>query len=96
MPNTFAKVTWVTMESLRRLLNRLEVAKYFYTGYNKEYKRPFAVGETIQPKLPQRWLIRDGMTWTPQDIDRRTTSITMQAPFGVDFAWNSVEKLLDM
>lgn len=96
MPNTFQKVSWVTMESLRRLVNRLEVAKYFNTDLSREYKKPYPIGATFQAKLPQRYIIRDGVTFVPQDIDRRTTTITMEQPFGVDFAWDTVEKVLDL
>lgn len=96
MPNNFQKVTWVTMESLRRLVNKLEIAKYFNTDMNREYTKPFAVGATIYPKLPQRFTVRDGITYTPQPIDRKTTQVTMDQIFGIDFDYDSVEKALEM
>ena len=96
MPGNYAKVTWVMQESLRSLLNRLEVATYFNTDLSKEYKKGFAVGDTIYPKLPQRFTIRDGMSYTPQAIDRKTTTVTMDQFFGVDFDYDSVEKMLEM
>lgn len=96
MPNIFQKVSWVTAESLRRLVNRREVARYFNTDLNREYKKPFPIGATFQAKLPQRFLIRDGVTYAAQAIDRKTTTITMQQPFGIDFEWDTVEKILDM
>lgn len=96
MPNNFAKVTWVTMESLRRLVNRLEIARYFNTDLSKEYTKAFAVGTTISPKLPQRFIIRNGMNYTPQPIDRKTTTVTLDQIFGVDFDYDTVEKVLEM
>jgi hypothetical protein len=82
------------MTCLRNLVNSLEVARLFNTDQNEDYKRPFAIGETTQVKLPQQWLIREGIAFADQGIDRRTVSVTMEAPFGIDFAWDSVERAL--
>lgn len=97
MANMFAFVSgWVAMESLRVLLNKLVVAQFGNTTYNKEFDKPFAIGETALVKYPQRFLVRDGLTYQEQGINRRTTSVTMDQVFGVDFGWDSVEKLLNM
>src|SRR5258708_29108102 len=96
MGNQFKIVDWVGMESLRQLLNRLEILKYFNNDENKEFKKTFAVGEQVQKKLPQRYLIRDGMGYSPQGINRITVPNTCNQMFGVDFEWDSVEKALNM
>ncbi|KKM63480.1 hypothetical protein LCGC14_1511050 [marine sediment metagenome] len=96
MANTFKFVDWLTMESLRILVNKLETAQFFNTDYNKEFKREFAVGETVRVKLPQRFLIRDGLGYSPQAIRRLNTTVVMDQIFGVDFEWDSVEKALKM
>ncbi len=95
MANTFQFVTgYMGLECLRILVNSLEVASLFNTEQNKDFKQPFAIGETTQVKLPQRFLIRDGVAFVDQGISRKTTPITMQAPFGIDFTWDSVEAAL--
>jgi len=94
MANLIEVVDMITMRSLRRLINRLQVAEIFNTDQNKEYQRDFAIGETLRVKLPQRYLIRDGIGWTPQPIDRRHTTVTMDQIFGVDFSWDDVEAAL--
>lgn len=96
MPNQFTRVNWVTMESLRMLLNKLEVAQFYNRSLSREFQKEFAVGDTIQVKLPQRFIIRDGLGYQPQPIDRKTTPVTLDQIFGVDFEWDSVEKALDM
>ena len=96
MSNSFQKTDWVTMEALRRLVNRLEVSRYFNTSLSRDYKKPFPVGSTIYPKLPQRYIIRNGVTYVPQAIDRKTTEVKLDQIFGVDFDYDSVEKALDM
>ena len=70
MANQFKIVDWVGMESLRQLINRVEILKYFNTDENKEFKKPYAVGEVVQKKLPQRYLVRNGMAYDPQPINR--------------------------
>lgn len=84
------------MESLRRLLNRLEISQYFNTDENKNFKQNFAVGDTVRIKLPQRYIIRDGLGYTPQAIDRKYTTVKMDQIFGIDFDYDSVEKALEM
>ena len=72
MPNTFLTADWITMESLRILVNKTQIAQFFNTDQNAEFQREFAVGDTVRVKLPQRFLIRDGLGYTPQAIDRKT------------------------
>jgi len=96
MSNTFNYVDWLTMEGLAILKNKLEVSRYFNKTYSKQYEKDFAVGGTIRVPLPQRYSIRNGLTYSAQALDRPTTTITMQSPFGVDFEWDSAEKALYM
>lgn len=84
------------MEALRLLLNKLEVAQFFNTEYNKEFEQEFPVGATVQVKLPQRFLVRDGLGYQPQPINRITTSVTCNYIKGIDFEWDSIEKALNM
>lgn len=96
MSNTFNYVDWLTMEGLAILKNKLEVTRYFRKTYSKEYEQQFAVGGTIRVPKPQRYTIRRGLTYAAQALDRPTTTITMQDPFGIDFEWDSAEAALKM
>jgi hypothetical protein len=96
MANQFVFADWVTMESLRILLNQLEIAQFMNTDYNKEFTKEFAVGETVRVKNPQRFVIRDGLGYQEQAIARNYTTITCDQIFGVDFQWDSVEEALKM
>src|SRR5215469_8660131 len=84
------------MEALRLLLNKLEVAQFFNTEYNKEFEQEFPVGATVQVKLPQRFIVRDGLGYSPQPVNRITTSVTCNYIKGIDFEWDSIEKALNM
>jgi hypothetical protein len=92
--NQFLFADWLVMKGLDLLLNKLQVASFFNTDYNKEFTREFAVGETVRVKLPQRFIIRDGLGYSPQPIQRINTTVNCNQIFGVDFEWDSAEKAL--
>ena len=79
------------MEVLRNLKNALKVAEYFNTDWQKDYNKTFAVGTTIQVKFPQQFVIRDGLGYNPQGIDRISTTVSLDEPFGIDFQWDDYE-----
>lgn len=87
---------WVAEEALRLLINMLEVCQYFNTTDNKEFEREFPVGEVIRKKLPQRFLIRDGLGYSPQPINRINTTVACNQIFGVDFEFDDFEEALLM
>lgn len=96
MPNTYQYVDWLTMEGLRLLVNKLQIAQFANTNYNKEFTKPFAVGETVRVPLPQRFLIRDGSGYSPQAIQRLYTTVKVDQQFGIDFEWDDAEAALKM
>lgn len=79
------------MEVLRNLKNALKVAEYFNTDWEKDYEKTFAVGTTIQVKFPQQFTIRDGLGYDPQGINRISTTVSLDQPFGIDFQWDDYE-----
>lgn len=89
--NQFLNTSWISMEVLRNLKNSLKVAEYFNTDWEKDFNKTFAVGASIQVKFPQQFLIRDGLGYNPQGIDRISTTITLDQPFGIDFQWDDFE-----
>jgi hypothetical protein len=94
--NSFIFPDWVAPEALRLLINKLQVAQFFNTDYNKEFDREFPIGEIVRVKLPQRFFIRDGLGYSPQPINRINTTVTCNQIFGVDFEWDSFEGALRM
>jgi len=91
MPNQFLNTSWISMEVLRNLKNALKVAEYFNSSWEKDYEKTFAVGTTIQVKFPQQFTIRDGLGYNPQGIDRISTTVSLDQPFGIDFQWDDYE-----
>jgi hypothetical protein len=95
-PNLFLTTDWFSMDMLRLLVNPLEITEYLGTRFNKEYQQPFAVGATVNIKYAPAFLIRDGMTWTPQGIQEIQTVVNCNQAFGVDFQWSDLEAALQL
>src|SRR5438270_2308137 len=91
MANQFLNVGWISMEVLRNLKNALKVAEAFNSDFEKDFTKTFAVGSTIQVKFPQQFLIRDGLGYNPQGINRSSTTVSLDQPFGIDFQWDDYE-----
>lgn len=84
------------MEGLRLLKNKLQVAQFFNTSYNKEFKKEFPIGDTLTIKKPQQFQERSGLGYAPQALSRQTTTVVVDQLFGIDFEWDSVEAALTM
>jgi coat protein Gp5 len=96
MANSFNFPNWIAMKGLRRLTNKLLCAQFGNTQYGKEYKKEFAVGDTVRVPLPQKYTIRTGLTYTPQALGRPVTTIALQEPLGIDFEWDDFEAAVFM
>lgn len=84
------------MEVLRLLVNKLTVASFFNTDYEKEFKKEFAPGASVQVKFPQKFLIRDGLSYNPQGINRITTTVNLDQVFGIDFEFDDYERAVKL
>lgn len=97
MANQFAKVdTWIAMETLRLFKHSMEIAAQMSTDYEPEYKKEFAVGDTVRVKKPFRPLVRNGFTYAAQNIERQETTVTVDRPIGIDLEWDTIDRLLNM
>ncbi|HYC00467.1 MAG TPA: P22 phage major capsid protein family protein [Candidatus Limnocylindrales bacterium] len=94
--NNFKKVDYVTMETLRLFMHSSEIFANMRHDHEEDFKKEFAVGDRIRVKFPWRPVIRDGFTYTPQNIERLETTIVVDQPFGIDFEWDTIDKLLNM
>lgn len=96
VPGSFAVADWVGMEALRFLQNMLAMAGYADYGYQDEFKKNFAIGDTARIKLPQEYLVTDGFAYNPQGLNRQTTTITIDQPMQIGFGWDSIEEALSL
>src|SRR5678810_1217977 len=96
MSNSFVVADWVAMEALRLLTNKLDVAQFFDTSYNKEFTQSFAVGDTVRVKLPQQWIVSNQIGYAPQAIDRKYTTVACDQFFQIGFDYDSIEQALKL
>lgn len=96
MANNFLNVSWISPEVLRLLVNFLTIAEYFNMDYDKDFKKDFAVGETIQVKFPQRFIPTDGMGYAPQGINRIATTVSLDQWIQVAFEIDDLEAALKL
>ncbi len=89
--NTFSNTSWVSMEILRLLLNKLVCAEYFDKSWNKEFNKEFAPGSSVKVKFPQRMTTTDQMGYSPQSVNRLTTDIYLDQWIQCAFEWDDYE-----
>ena len=94
--NNFINPSWVSLEILRLLLNKLIIAEYFNKGWQNEFQKEFAPGSCIQIKYPQRFSVTDGMGYQPQAINRLSTPLCMDQWIQVSFEWDDYEKAVKL
>lgn len=84
------------MRILWFLQNALEVASMFSDKWESDFGKTFAVGSSIQVKLPQSWLVTNGLAYQPQAINRISTTINLNLINGIHFEWDSYEQLVKL
>lgn len=94
--NDFLTTDWFSMEMLRLLVNPLEVTEFLNSKWNADYQKPFAPGAIVNIKYPPRFVIRDGMAYTPQGIQQIQTAVNCNQAFGIDFEWDDIEGALKL
>jgi hypothetical protein len=94
----FEVTDWLAMESLRQLLNPLEIAPFFNTSYNSEFKKSYPIGTTLRVPFPKQFVVDEDNTlgYTPQPIVDRHADVTIDKVAKAHFEWDSIERALKM
>ena len=97
MSNTILTPTAVTREALRILQNNLVFTKGVDRQYDDQYAREGAkIGDTLKVRLPNKFIIREGVTLNTQDVNETSTDLVMSTRRGVDINFTSAELTLDL
>lgn len=96
MANNFLNTNWVSMQILRLLLNKLEIAEYFNRDWERDFNKEFAPGSSITVKFPQRFFTSDGMGYQPQGINRISTTISLDQWIQIGFEWDDYERAVKL
>jgi hypothetical protein len=95
MANVHETADWLAMEALDILTNKLAISQYMNTEYSSQFKLRYPVGDTIRVPYPQMGTIRNGLVYTPSDMEPRHATIEIFPPFGIDFELDSIERALE-
>jgi hypothetical protein len=97
MANAIITSSIITNETLRILHNE----SAFLGNINTEYEDQFAnkgmkAGSVVNVRNPVQYTIRDGATINIQDVNETTVPITMEAEFGIDWAFSDYDLKLSI
>ena len=92
MANAIITSSIIANETLRILHNE----SAFLGNINTEYEDQFAnkgmkAGSVVNVRQPVQYTIRDGATINIQDVNETTVPITMEAEFGIDWAFSDYD-----
>lgn len=97
MANVIITSSIIANETLRILHNE----SAFLGNINTEYEDQFAnkgmkAGSVVNVRQPVQYTIRDGATINIQDVNESTVPITMEAEFGIDWAFSDYDLKLSI
>lgn len=97
VPGSYQIADWVAPKSLWLMKNQLKALDFASFDYQDQFTdKQFSPGDSVRVKLPQMFTVVDGFEYSPQAIDRRSTSITIDNPCQIPFEWDSYEKALKL
>jgi len=96
--NSYEFTDWLAMESLRQLINPIEIGPFFNTSYNSEFQKAYPIGANLRVPFPKQFLVDNDNTlgYTPQAIIDRHTDVEINRVAKAHFEWDSIERALKM
>lgn len=97
MANTLVTPSWTLKEVGRGYENSLKFIANVNRTYSDEYTQAGAkVGNTINYRLPQRWLVSDGQALDVQNILDQTVPISLTNQKHVDMSWSAWQETTEV
>ena len=97
MANTLATPSWVTKEVARYFLNEITFVKNVNRTYDDQYVQAGAkVGNTVNARLPQRFVATDGQALQLQNLYDQVTPITLTNQKNVAFGYSSAQATTEL
>src|SRR5207249_2857181 len=95
--NTLATPTWVTREVARGFLNQIKFVANVNRTYDSQYEQKGAkVGNTVNARLPQRFVVTDGQALQIQNLFDQTVPITLTNQKNVAFGYSSAQATTEL
>ena len=97
MANTLATPSWVIKEVGRGFVNSLKFAKNLNRTYDDQYEQAGAkVGNTVQVRLPQRFVPTRGQALQVQNLYDATVPVSLTDQINVGFAYSSAQATTEL
>ncbi|MCP4303662.1 MAG: hypothetical protein GY788_02030 [bacterium] len=97
MANTLLTPTMITREALRVLHQKLTFIGSIHRGYDSQFAKSGAkIGNTLQIRLPNEYVVRTGATLSTQDTTNAKVDLTVATQKGVDVNFSSEELTMDL
>lgn len=93
--NTFITPTWVTKDVAMFWKNSIKLVGQFDRQWNKEWsKSATKLGDTIQVRIPQRFVVNEGQGLVVQSILNQTVPLSINHQYQVGMEWSSADSAL--
>lgn len=93
--NTLITPTFVTKDVAMFWKNSIKLVKNFDRQWNKEWsKSATKLGDTIQVRIPQRFVVNEGQALVIQSILNQTVPLSINHQYQVGMEWSSADSAL--
>ena len=93
--NGFITPTWVTKDVAMFWKNSIKLVGKFDRQWNKEWsKSATKLGDTIQVRIPQRFVVNEGQALIIQSILNQTVPLSINHQYQVGMEWSSADSAL--
>jgi hypothetical protein len=97
MANTLATIKWVTKDVARGFVNDVKFVANVNRTYDDQYQASGAkAGNTVNARLPQRFVATDGQALQLQALFDQTVPISLTNQKNVAFGWSSAEATTEL
>lgn len=97
--NTLITPNWVTTDTATGFLDSTKLIGRFDRQWNDEWAnkpKGAQIGDTVQIRLEQRWLVTEGQALQQQALLNQTVPITINHQFNIGMGWSSSEDALEV
>jgi hypothetical protein len=99
LSNTFITPNWVTTDTATGFLDNTKLWGRFDRQWSEEWaNKPQGaqIGDTVQIRLEQRWVVNEGQALVQQAILNQTVPITINHQFNIGMGWSSAQSALEV
>lgn len=97
--NTFVTPNWVTKDVAKYWKNSIRLVGNFDRQWNDSWRNKpqgAQIGDTVQARIPQRFVVNEGQALQQQAILNQTVPITINHQFQVGMGWSSSQAALEV